>query len=879
MKKILLLCALTFLLAIACFGQRLPGGVSPDHYSLTFDIHFPTNTFDGDETIDLHLAKPSTTITLNALEIDFHDVTITATGQTQNAKVSLDESKEMATFTVDKPLSAGPASVHITYTGHLNDKLRGLYLSAYNGRKYAVTQMEATDARVAFPSFDEPAYKATFDITAIVDQGDTAISNNEVISDTPGPGAQHTIKFATSPKMSSYLVALVVGDWKCEYDSVDGIKLGVCTVPGKENLTSFPLEATKAILHYYNDYYGIKYPLTKLDQIAVPDFQAGAMENWGAIIYRESALLIDDKTASVGAKKNVTGVIAHEVAHQWFGDLVTAQWWDDIWLNEGFATWMTPHPMQAWRPDWLIGQDVVDGIQDSLTNDSMQNTRPIHQDAESRTEIESLFDGIAYGKTASVLHMLESYLGPDVFRAGVNLYLKEHAYGNATATDFWGAMARSSRKPVDRIMPTFVLQSGEPYLRVSTRCSDGSTDLTLAQKRYFNSPEVFQQPNSQKWQIPVCVQGIGGSVNASQCVLLTEAQKEFKVKGCSRLLFPNRGAMGYYRYDYDAAALHAIGAAAEKDLTPEERISLVGNEWALMRAGLAPVGDYLALGEQFKRTEGSVLLTSYFDKLEFISQDIVNPADRPAFEAWLRQSFSPLMTALGYQGRASDTPSDKQKRSALLYMLGTVANDPQAIAESRTIAQKYISDPESVDGTLARAAVRVAAMHGDAALYAQYKAQLQTKLPPESYYRYFYGLAWFPGADLAQETLEATLTTDVRNQDLFVLGDLMQNPASQAAAWSFIRTHYDAINAKAGGGLGGAGVFLDAVTALCDEQSLAELQEFFQRHPGLGTLRNQKAALESVSGCIALRQQQQPKLAAWLQSNADAAGVSSKGTQ
>ena len=221
---------------------------------------FPPTAFEGDETIDLRLTKPGNTITLNALEIDFHEVTVTAAGQTQTAKVSLDDKREMATFTFDKPLPEGPASVHIKYTGHLNDKLRGLYLSTYNGRKYAVTQMEATDARVAFPSFDEPAYKATFDIAAIVDQGDTAISNGEIVSDTPGPGSQHTIRFSTSPKMSSYLVALTVGDWKCAHDQVDGIKLGLCTVPGKENLTHFALEATKAILHYYNDYYGIKYP-------------------------------------------------------------------------------------------------------------------------------------------------------------------------------------------------------------------------------------------------------------------------------------------------------------------------------------------------------------------------------------------------------------------------------------------------------------------------------------------------------------------------------------------------------------------------------------------------------------------------------------------
>jgi len=875
MKRILLVVLACLVASICAVAQRLPGGAVPEHYALTFAINFPANTFEGDETIDLNLANPTDTITLNAVEINFHKVAIAAGGTTQEGQVTLDDKNEQATFKVAKPIPAGPAKVHILYTGHLNDKLRGLYLSTYNGRKYAVSQMEATDSRVAFPNFDEPAYKATFDITAVVDKGDTAISNNQIVSDTPGPGSQHTIKFATSPKMSSYLVALTVGDWKCTHDSVDGIQLGVCTVPGKENLTHFPMEATKAILHYYNDYYGIKYPLAKLDQIAVPDFQAGAMENWGAIIYRETALLIDDKAASVGARKNVTGVIAHEVAHQWFGDLVTANWWDDIWLNEGFATWMTPHPMEAWRPDWLMGQDVVEGNLNSLANDGVQNTRPIHQDAETRTEIESLFDGIAYGKTAAVLHMLESYLGPEVFRAGVNLYLKEHAYGNATASDFWSAMARSSHKPVDQIMPTFVMQPGEPYLSVSTRCSNGNTDLTLGQKRYFNTPEAFQQPNSQKWQIPVCVKGTGGAAVSSSCQVLADSQQQFKVKGCSKFVFPNKGAVGYYRYDYDPAALQAIGSAAEQGLSPEERISLVGNEWALMRAGMHDVGVYLALGDQFKNTPGYVLLENYFDHLDVINHEIVTSADRPAFQAWLNRSFSPLLEQLGYAGRPNDTPADKQKRNLLLFALGNVGDNPKAIAESKAIVQQYINDPSSVDGTLVRAAIRVAARHGDQALYAQYKAQLDKKLSPESYYLFFYGLAGFPDAALAQATLDWSLTPAVRNQDLYLIGGLTDNPVTRPIAWDFIRTHYDAISQKAGGGLGGSGVVFDAVGSLCDETSLGQLEQFFKQHPDLGTERNQKEAVETVKSCIALRQQQQPKLSAWLAQNGSAGG---KGT-
>ena len=868
MKRTLLVFAAGLLACCTAVAQRLPGGAAPSHYSLGVNINFANNTFDGDETINLTLSKPSNTITLNALEIDFHQVTVTAGGQTQTAKVSTDEKNEMATFTVDNQLHAGPATVNIKYTGHLNDKLRGFYLSTYKGKKYEVSQMESTDARVAFPCFDEPDYKATFDISAIVDKGDTAISNGEIVSDTPGPGDKHTIKFSTSPKMSSYLVALTVGDWKCESDHTDGVKVSVCTVPGKENLTHFPLEATKAILHYYDNYYGIKYPLPKLDNIAVPDFQAGAMENWGAIIYRENDLLIDDKTSSVGAKQGVAETIAHEMAHQWFGDLVTMKWWDDIWLNEGFATWMTSHPLEQWKPEWMLSQDVVQNTDRALAGDSVKNTRPIHQEAETRAEIEQLFDGIAYGKSAAVLNMLESYLGPDTFRAGVNLYLKEHAYGNATAADFWNAMARSSKKPIDKIMPTFVMQPGAPYVGVEAKCDSGSTVLDVSQKRYFDTPQEFNQPNDQIWQIPLCAKGVGETgAGPQQCFLMTQRQQQFKLKGCSKFVFPDAGALGYYRFDYDSAAMRQLGNSVEKGLTPDERIALMGDEWALMRIGQHEVGDYLALGDQLKNTPGSVLLQAFGNHLNFINQHLVTDADRPAFQAWLSGAFSPLMQQLGYAARPDDTPEQKQKRATLFEILGNYANDPGVIQQARTMVQHYMKDPASVDPTLASAVVSVAAHHGDAELYNQFKAAMEKVKSPHEYYLYFYALADFPEPALIQKTLDSTLTPEVRGQDLYVLLGLLRNPASQNATWDFMRQNFDPLMKKTGGGLGGVGVFLYGAQSFCDTQKANEVEQFFQQHPFPGTERNQREAVESINGCVALSGQQQNNLAAWLKQN------------
>ena len=322
-------------------AQRLSNDALPTHYDLKFTPNLKTATFAGVETIDVMLKSASKSITLNSLEIEYQGVTVTAAGKTQTATVTSDKEKEQTTFTVPDEIPAGRAVLHIRYTGILNNELRGFYLSKTKRRDYAVTQFESTDARRAFPSFDEPAMKATFTLTMVADKGDTVISNTEIATDTPGPGAdKHTIKFEETPKMSTYLLAFLVGDFKCINAMQDGVKLGVCATPDKMDLTAYALDVAKFTLHYYDNYFGIHFPLKKLDMIGIPDFEAGAMENFGAITYRETALLIDPKTATIAAKKNAAEDITHEMAHQWFGDLVTMQWWDNTWLNEGFATWM-----------------------------------------------------------------------------------------------------------------------------------------------------------------------------------------------------------------------------------------------------------------------------------------------------------------------------------------------------------------------------------------------------------------------------------------------------------------------------------------------------------------------------------------------------------
>src|SRR5437868_5628796 len=588
MKKLFAIIFTTLVFSIAAAAQKLPEIATPHHYILTLAPDLKSETFTGDEVIHGDILKPTNNIVLNALEIEFQDVTIQALpatkggkpGEVQKATVSLDPQSEMATLSFPNEIPAGPFELKIKYKGILNGQLRGFYLSKGNGRKYAVSQMEPTDARRAFPSFDEPAYKAPFDISLIVDKGDTAISNGSIVSDTPGPGPdKHTLKFSQTPKMSTYLVAMMVGDFKCISDKEDGIPIRVCSTPDKVQYTSVALGDAKDILRFYNQYYGIKYPFKKLDIIAFPDFSAGAMENTAAITYRETLLLVDDKNVSNKLRKTVADVLAHEMAHQWFGDLVTMQWWNDIWLNEGFASWMSPKPQKTNHPEWKVALDEVQDSGNAMLVDSTKNTRAIRTNATTSAEIAELFDGIAYNKTAAVLRMLENYLGEQQFRAGVNLYLKEHAYGNATAEDFWGAMSRASGKPVDKIMQSYVTQAGVPVVNVTTKCEGQKTHVELAQERFLMNKAPLDAALPELWQIPVCYSGKGGK----ECVLLDEKQKSFDVNGCVAGSNFNSGGVGFYRVAYDPESLHKLLATADT-VSPQEKVSLLDNQWALTRA-------------------------------------------------------------------------------------------------------------------------------------------------------------------------------------------------------------------------------------------------------------------------------------------------------
>jgi aminopeptidase N len=868
MKRVIVMALCALGLSFAASGQRLPENVIPESYDLTFAPNLEKATFSGEETIHVRLLKPSKTITLNSAEIEYQEVKITAGSFHLTTPVTLDEKSDQATFTAAVELPARDYFIHIKYTGILNDKLRGFYLSQTPQRRYAVTQFESTDARRAFPCFDEPAYKAVFNIKLVIDKGDTAISNGKIISDAPGPGdGKHTLTFSPSPKMSTYLVAMMVGDFVCKSGAADGIPIRVCTVPGKVNLVGWALISAENILKFYDAYYYTKYPFQKLDIIAFPDFAAGAMENVAAITYRETDLLIDDATAPLDAHENVTSVLAHEMAHQWFGDLVTMKWWDDIWLNEGFATWMAWKPMELWKPEWHNSLDEIEQTDGALTTDSISSIRPIRAKASTPAEIDALFDGIAYEKAASVLRMVEAYLGREVYRKGVNEYLQAHAYGNATAEDFWTTMAKSSGKPVDKILASFIDQPGAPMITVKSTCSANVTKVTLDQSRFYSDHGPGYDYSSigaeQVWQIPVSMHAAGSKTSVYK--ILGEREQTFDLPGCAPWVFANAGAKGYYRAEYAPDAFRKMSAEMETSFNPEERIHFLGDAWALTRAGRMKIGDYLDSVLNVASDRNREVINEAMVAIPRIHDAIATPADRPAFEAWVRKFLEPIATDLGQVPSAGEPAERAALRTDVLNMLTAYGNDPALIAKAKATAEAYLNNPSAVDAELARAALRTAAHTGDAALYDRYMEHMNSAKTPEEYYSYFFALPAFRDRALTKRTFEFVLSPAVRNQDLGLINALFNNDATQATAWELLRTHFKELQAKAGADIGGGGGgFVGIAASFCDDKMRDESQEFFAAQHIPGTERPLRNARDRVNACIAHKTLQQANLSAYL---------------
>jgi aminopeptidase N len=607
------------------------------------------------------------------------------------------------------------------------------------------------------------------------------------------------------------------------------------------------------ILHYYDNYFGIKYPMPKLDMIAIPDFEAGAMENFGAITYRETDLLIDEKTASLGAKEEVASVVAHEMAHQWFGDMVTMQWWDNIWLNEGFATWMSNKPIAAWHPEWNVPQGVAAGLNSTLNLDAARTTRTIRAKADTPDEINEMFDGISYGKAGAVLLMVENYVGEETFRQGVHNYLAAHLYGNATAEDFWNAQTENSHKPVDKIMGSLVAQPGVPGL---TFAEPESGKVQVGQQRFFLSPSS-KGDGPQTWSIPVCFKTSG----KSDCEVLSSAQQSLSAPN-AEFFYANAEGTGYYRSSYPPDVYAKLVANVETGLTPEERISLIGDQWAQVRANKAPVGSYLDLVAAVKDDSSGTVVSSALQAVASVRMRIASTdAERDELDAWVRKTFKPALEKLGPPS-ANDTPEQEDLRATLFGALGS-AKDPEVIAQSKAIAEKYLADPSSVNPTFAQTALGIAAVNGDAAFFDQLQKTYETSENPQLQEGALYTLASFKDPQMEKRSLDYTLSGKVRNQDSpRMLAIPLRNNDTRELAWQYIQQNWDRVTAQLT--KWSVGAIAGSTGSFCSAESRDQVVAFFATHKAEGSQRALKRAVDQINDCIELRANQEANLKEWL---------------
>jgi aminopeptidase N len=703
----------TFLAASAMVGsaaaaQRivLPAEVTPAHYDIAIVTDAPHMAFTGTVKIDVQVKRPVRAITLNAADLVFGQVSLS--GSAGAPKVAYDAKAETATLSFPGEVAAGAHVLSIEYRGKINQQAAGLFALDYDtagGKKRALfTQFENSDARRFIPSWDEPNKKATFSLTATVPAGEMALSNTPITATQPVAGGLKRVTFATSPKMSSYLLFFGSGDFERISRKVNGVDIGVVVKRGDLSRAAYALDAASHILPYYEDYFGVRYPLPKLDLIAGPGSSQffGAMENWGAIFYFERDLEIDARTSTESDKRDVYIVVAHEMAHQWFGDLVTMDWWDDLWLNEGFASWMELKATDQFHPEWKVWMDSLEAKERAMLLDARSGTHPVIQPIRDVLQANEAFDTITYSKGQAVIRMLEDYVGADAFRAGVRAYIKAHAYGNTVTDDLWREIDKTSPRPITAIAHDFTLQPGIPLIRVTP----GKTGVHLAQDR-FAADASARAPLS--WHVPVLSRALeGGAVGRS--VVARSVPADLPDSGG---VLVNAGQAGYFRTLYDPVLLRSA-ADHFRTLSAEDQLGVLNDARALGYTGYAPLTDFLSLAGQADPAMDPQVLAALAGQLQAIDTLYDGLPGQPAFRAFGQKLLAPLLAASGWDAKPGESQNAALLRASLLSALSRL-DDPAVIAEARKRLPQYLNGSSRMAPDTRRSVLAIVARHADAA--------------------------------------------------------------------------------------------------------------------------------------------------------------------
>ena len=762
---------------------------------------------------------------------EFHAVTATgANGKTIGGTVTLDGENEQAVVTFPEPLAAGNSKLEIKFSGILNDKLHGFYRSTYkdadgNNKPLASTQFESTDARRAFPCWDEPAFKAVFQVALVVDQGLTAISNARVVREIPLPGTgKKEVVFADTIKMSTYLVAFIVGEFEAtEPVMVGDAPLRVMAVPGKKQLAGFALEIGKASLEHFSRYYGIPYPGDKLDLIAIPDFASGAMENLGAITFRETALLVDSAKATRAELERVADVVSHENAHMWFGDLVTMKWWNGLWLNEAFATFMEMLAVDAWRPEWRRWDSFTISRAAAMQVDGLKSTRPIEFPVEKPEEAAGMFDVLTYEKGASVLRMLEQYLGAEAFRDGIRLYLKRHEFANAETTDLWDALEDSTKQPVRALMDSWIFQPGYPLISVEL---DGR-NLVIAQQlfRYLQDGDI----PDRKYHVPVFVRAGTKDAVVQKTLLLTDRELRLAFSDDIEWAVVNAGGHGFYRVSYGRDLLGALKQGLQVNLSAVERFGLVNDSWAATLAGLTPLPEYLDLVDLLRDENDINVWTTLIGSFYHLRR-ILDEPQCVVLEERLRAVLRPALERVGWTPKEGEPALVSQLRGDLIGALGTVAEDKACQERARELYARYEIDADAVERNLVPALVSIVAHTGDAADYEKFYNKYKSAKTPQEETRYLFALGAFRPPELIDRTLKMTVSGEVRTQNSpYLMRGILFNKDAREKAWAFMKAHWEEMLRQYPDN--SIPRMCEGIIGLVSPELEADVKQFFAQHP------------------------------------------------
>jgi len=846
---------------------RLPRHVLPGHYDIHLKPDLEAFTFEGTVGIDIGINESTESITLNAADLEIESAVLTSkTGSIAITEITYGAEYERATLNLETAARPGSHRLEIEFDGVINDQLRGLYKSIYrdsDGEEHliATSQCQTTDARRIFPCWDEPGFKATFKTTMTIPADLEAYTNTGELERQFLDDGRVEISFGNTMKMSPYLLAFIVGPFEAtEPVDVRGTPIRIIVPKGNLHLTDVAIKNAIFCFQYLSDYYEIPYPGDKLDHIAIPDFAAGAMENMGLITYRDAYLVIDGDKASQAELQNSLDVVGHEVAHMWFGNLVTMAWWEGAWLNEAFASFMEMKATDAMRPEWKRWLSFANAeVPWAMSTDQLASTRPIEFEVNAPSEVDEMFDSITYGKGNAVLHMIEQFIGEEQFRHGVGNYLRKHAYANTVTTDLWEGLDGASDWPVGEIMDTWVYQRGFPQIDVK-KVAGG---VELSQRRFFAIPD---ETDTTIWKVPVQLRGSASGESFELKILADQDETFVSVEGEIDWIVANAGGYGFYRTDYSDQLfedlLENLG-----ELGDIERYALVADTLSFVRNGQVASSHFLDLVKGFSHEREQTIWSVITGGLALIEHHALEVEARPAFEGFVRSLIGPPLSRLGWEVTDSDTDLDRKLRGGLIATLGNLGEDAHTVKWAREVVAQLL-DGKDLDPEIATAALAVYAHHGGAYEYEILWNTYQSSTTPLDQVRYLRSVSGVDSEEHALSTLDKVIEGDIRTQDGFWVFARLLMGKSGPAVWASARARWDDLMGVMPG-LTRKHV-VEGISALSEPEVAADLKAFFAEHPIAEATRAVAQNLEKLEANVALRERETSIVTAYFASSQEA---------